>query len=66
LMVGDSMEHDIAGAARAGWSTAFIRGGIHGDEFTPSAGDVTILSTLRSLTKLYGGISPDYALPVLK
>ena len=66
LMVGDSLEHDIAGAARAGWSTAFIRGGIHGDEFPPSAGDGTILSMLRPLTKLYGGIPPDYALPVLK
>lgn len=66
LMVGDSMEHDVAGAARAGWSTAFVRGGIHRDEFPPSAGDGAILSSLRPLTKLSGGISPDYSLPVLQ
>ena len=66
LMVGDSMEHDVAGAARAGWSTAFIRAGIHADEFPPSAGDSMILSRLRPLTKLSGGIFPDYALPALK
>ena len=66
LMVGDSMEHDVAGAARAGWSTAFVRGGIHRDEFPPSAGDGAILSRLRPLTKLSGGIFPDYSLPVLR
>ena len=66
LMVGDSMEHDVAGAARAGWSTAFVRGGIHRDEFPPSAGDGTILSRLHLLTKLSGGILPDHSLPVLK
>ncbi len=66
LMVGDSMEHDVAGAARAGWSTAFVRGGIHRDEFPPGAGDGAILSKLRPLTKLSGGIFPDYSLPVLK
>ena len=66
LMVGDSMEHDVAGAARAGWSTAFVRCGIHRDEFPPSAGDDTVLSRLRPLAKLFGGISPDYSLPVLQ
>lgn len=66
LMVGDSMEHDVAGAARAGWSTAFVRCGIHRDELPPLAGDGTILARLRPLTKLSGGISPDYTLPVLK
>ncbi|TDL79633.1 TIGR01459 family HAD-type hydrolase [Palleronia sediminis] len=29
LMVGDSPEHDIAGAAAAGWSSVFVRGGLH-------------------------------------
>lgn len=29
LMVGDSPEHDIAGAKGAGWDTLFINGGIH-------------------------------------
>ncbi|MEX3016139.1 TIGR01459 family HAD-type hydrolase [Gymnodinialimonas hymeniacidonis] len=34
LMVGDSLEHDIAGGHGAGWSTAFIRGGLHASAFT--------------------------------
>ncbi len=34
LMVGDSLEHDIAGGHAAGWSTAFIRGGLHASAFT--------------------------------
>ena len=29
LMVGDSPEHDIAGAAQAGWDSLFITGGLH-------------------------------------
>lgn len=33
LMVGDSLEHDIAGGAAAGWSTAFVMGGLHVDAF---------------------------------
>ena len=34
IMVGDSLEHDIAGAANAGWSTLFVRGGIDAAAFT--------------------------------
>lgn len=29
LMIGDSIEHDIAGAAAAGWQTLLIEGGLH-------------------------------------
>jgi hypothetical protein len=32
LAVGDSLEHDVAGAAAAGLDCAFIAGGIHADE----------------------------------
>ena len=31
LMVGDSPEHDIAGAHAAGWRSALVRGGLHAD-----------------------------------
>ena len=37
LMVGDSLEHDIAGAANAGWSTAYVRGGLDAAEFANGA-----------------------------
>lgn len=33
LMVGDSLEHDIAGGANAGWKTAFVKGGLHASAF---------------------------------
>ncbi len=31
LMVGDSLEHDIAGADAVGWDSLFVRGGLHAD-----------------------------------
>lgn len=33
LMIGDSLEHDVAGAAAAGWRTLFIEGGLHAADF---------------------------------
>jgi len=29
LMIGDSLEHDIAGASTAGWDSVFVLGGLH-------------------------------------
>ncbi|WP_299031282.1 TIGR01459 family HAD-type hydrolase [uncultured Sulfitobacter sp.] len=46
LMVGDSLEHDIAGGAAAGWSTAFIRGGLHAHAFTQETGIAQAISDL--------------------
>ncbi|PJI84408.1 HAD superfamily hydrolase (TIGR01459 family) [Yoonia maricola] len=34
LMVGDSPEHDIAGAQTVGWDSLFIAGGLHADATT--------------------------------
>ncbi|MEO0904570.1 MAG: TIGR01459 family HAD-type hydrolase [Pseudomonadota bacterium] len=34
LMVGDSPEHDIAGAQTVGWDSLFIAGGLHADAAT--------------------------------
>ncbi|MEM6896899.1 MAG: TIGR01459 family HAD-type hydrolase [Pseudomonadota bacterium] len=33
LMVGDSLEHDISGAAQAGWDSVFVGGGLYADAF---------------------------------
>jgi HAD superfamily hydrolase (TIGR01459 family) len=33
LMIGDSLEHDVAGAQGAGWKTLFIQGGLHAASF---------------------------------
>jgi HAD superfamily hydrolase (TIGR01459 family) len=53
LMVGDSPEHDIAGARACGWQSLFIRGGLHAqhegpvqDLFAPGAAPDFILAEL--------------------
>ncbi|MEM6728930.1 MAG: TIGR01459 family HAD-type hydrolase [Pseudomonadota bacterium] len=33
LMVGDSLEHDIAGAAEAGWDSVLVGGGLYAESF---------------------------------
>ncbi|MEL7211892.1 MAG: TIGR01459 family HAD-type hydrolase [Pseudomonadota bacterium] len=53
LMVGDSPEHDIAGAKSAGWDSLFIQGGLHAHDdaldglFTQSGPPEYTLPTLR-------------------
>jgi len=50
LMVGDSLEHDIAGGHGAGWATAFVRGGLHAGHFNAKTPDdmVDALATLAA------------------
>lgn len=42
LMVGDSMEHDIAGAQAAGWDSLFIEGGLYRDQFAQGDGEAVL------------------------
>jgi HAD superfamily hydrolase (TIGR01459 family) len=42
LMVGDSMEHDIAGAQLAGWDSLLIEGGLYADRFAGRDGDAVL------------------------
>lgn len=62
LMVGDSLEHDIAGAQRAGFGTAWVRGGIHADAFTGSEGAGQLASITQDLATQKGVEPPDYSL----
>lgn len=48
LMVGDSLEHDIAGGHAAGWDTAFIQGGLHADAFANGADAIDVVTRLAS------------------
>ncbi len=48
LMVGDSLEHDIAGAQKAGWDSVLIEGGLYRDAFAADPSDATLH---RLLTK---------------
>lgn len=42
LMVGDSLEHDIAGGQGAGWDTLLVTGGLYAAEFATGDHDATL------------------------
>ena len=66
LMVGDSFEHDIVGAAAAGMSTAFVQGGLFAGEFPSGMDRSSVVAAIsRFATEHGGGISPDISLPIL-
>lgn len=56
VIVGDSLDHDIAGAHAVGWKTVFVKGGLHADDF--SRGDAA--DTIKSLVAEKGTPEPDY------
>lgn len=62
LMVGDSLEHDIAGGHKAGWSTALVQGGLYSADF--SSGDAE--KTLSRLVKEKSTPAPDFRLEWLR
>lgn len=62
LMVGDSLEHDIAGAAQAGWQTLFIRGGIHARIFASP----DVRPALTALVACKNTSIPDFSLHSLR
>jgi HAD superfamily hydrolase (TIGR01459 family) len=62
LMVGDSLEHDIGGAAKAGWQTLFVRGGIDASAF--DCNDIDI--ALRALLAKQSAVTPDFSIQTLR
>ncbi len=62
LMVGDSLEHDIAGAHGAEWDSAFIRGGLHAAAFSDSGDPLAVLADLAETEKTP---APTYSLQEL-
>lgn len=66
LMVGDSLEHDIAGAQAVGFVSAFIRGGIHAVQFVTTETDAEIAAVTCRLVNALGTRAPDFSLAVLK
>lgn len=65
-MVGDSFEHDIAGGAAAGFSTVFVRGGLHAHAFAQAFSDMAFLATFARLCIGEGrSVLPTYSLPYL-
>jgi HAD superfamily hydrolase (TIGR01459 family) len=65
LMVGDSLEHDIAGGQNAGFQTALVLGGIHKGDFPDSAGNDEISGIVERLAERHGVHAPDYCLKLL-
>lgn len=63
VMVGDSLEHDIAGAKAAGWDAAFVEGGLHAAAF---GGSEPADATLARLAAAEDAPLPDYTLPELR
>ena len=61
LMVGDSLEHDIAGAHGAGWDSVFVQGGLLRENFAD--GDVS--NTLAELCAMAGVPTPTYQMELL-
>jgi len=45
LMVGDSLDHDIAGAHSAGWGSLLVQGGLYATAFAKGPED-TVLARL--------------------
>jgi len=62
LMVGDSLEHDIAGGAGAGWATALVRGGLHAAALCGAGW----AQQLPDLARAEGAPPPDYTLARLE
>lgn len=62
LMVGDSLEHDIAGGANAGWHTALIEGGLYAADFAAGNKD----DALNRLMSEKSAPAPDYRLEWLQ
>ncbi len=65
LMVGDSLEHDIAGAQKAGMQSAFIREGIHADDFSDAKNNDELLQVTDRLVAQHGLSAPTYSLEFL-
>lgn len=62
LMVGDSLEHDIAGGAAAGWDTVLIEGGLYAKDFATGDG----AETLARLRAAAGHPAPTFRLESLR
>lgn len=61
LMVGDSLEHDVAGAHRMGLKSLFIRGGLHAAEFDPADDEVSVATSIDRLVRSRHAVRPDFS-----
>jgi ribonucleotide monophosphatase NagD (HAD superfamily) len=64
--VGDSLHHDIAGAAAAGVPNIFVTSGIHAKELGTSFGDLPERDCLESLFEEYDSVEPTHVVPAFR
>ena len=65
LMIGDSIQHDIAGALSVDLDTAFITSGIHSNAFKAGMTSEQKRKAMEHLAQAYGGIRPHWVLDSL-
>lgn len=65
LVVGDSIQHDIAGGVSVDMDTAFITAGIHANAFKPDMTNERKRKVMEQLAQGYGGIRPTLVLDSL-
>ena len=62
VAIGDSLQHDVAGAANIGVASALVTAGIHRDAFAGAASPAAIAARLTPLCRQFG-VRPDWVLP---
>lgn len=61
LAIGDSLDHDVLGAARIGARTLFVLDGVQAPHFAGAADDEAIAATIRRLAGAAGAL-PDWTM----
>ena len=62
IMVGDSLEHDIAGAHAAGWDSVLVQGGLYAAEFRNTSAE----AAWAKLTASYNVAAPTFRMETLR
>ena len=62
LLVGDSLEHDIAGARAAGWHSVFVQGGLHAKSFGTASPEDALAELAHSLN----APPPEFTLDIVR
>lgn len=65
LVIGDSLQHDIAGGIGVDLDTAFVTNGIHASAFKPGMSVEQKRKAVEHMAQGYGGIRPNWILDSL-